>query len=109
MALPIFLAGNTTSGRSTPGTATSREHTALPPAALFEAALEDVSRAGAPAETIARTRAASPGIPLIAFTIASDRARILPDHRYVVRASLFLSLMADGGIYEFEPVTKAKP
>ena len=41
----------------------------LPPAAIFEAALEDVSRADAPAETIAHTRVASPGNPPIEFTI----------------------------------------
>jgi uncharacterized lipoprotein YbaY len=59
-------------------------------AAVFEAALEDVSRADAPAETIARTRVASPGNPPIAFTIAYDPARILADHRYVVRARILL-------------------
>jgi para-nitrobenzyl esterase len=29
---------------------------------------------------------------------------------YVIRGGhLFLALMADGGIYEFEPITKTKP
>ncbi len=63
---------------------------ALPPAAVFEASLEDVSLADAPAKTIARTRVASPGNPPIAFTIAYDPARILPDHRYVVRARILV-------------------
>jgi putative lipoprotein len=72
------------------GTATYRERMALPPAAVFEAALEDVSRADAPAETIARTRVASPGNPPISFTLAYDPGKILPDHRYVVRARILL-------------------
>jgi heat shock protein HslJ len=38
---------------------------ALPPAAVFEAVLEDVSRADAPAETVARTPIGSPGNPRI--------------------------------------------
>jgi putative lipoprotein len=63
---------------------------ALPPAAVFEAALEDVSRADAPAETIARTRIPSPGNPPIAFSIAYDPARILADHQYVIRARILL-------------------
>jgi putative lipoprotein len=41
------------------GTATYRERMALPAGAAFEATLEDVSRADAPAETIARQRVAS--------------------------------------------------
>jgi putative lipoprotein len=72
------------------GTATFRERMALPPAAVFEATLEDVSRADAPSETIARTRLTSPGNPPIAFTITYDPAKILPDRRYVVRARILL-------------------
>jgi uncharacterized lipoprotein YbaY len=47
------------------GTATYRERIALPPGALFEAAIEDVSRADAPASTLATTRIMSPGNPPI--------------------------------------------
>ena len=92
VTLPIFLAGNSAFAQSIEGTATyrERERTALPTAAVFEAALEDVSRADAPAETIARTRVASPGYPTIAFTIAYDPAKIIPSHRYVVRARVLV-------------------
>jgi uncharacterized lipoprotein YbaY len=76
--------------QSIQGTAAYRERMALPSAAVLEVALEDVSRVDAPAETIARTRVVSPGNPPIAFTIAYDPARILPDHRYVVRARILL-------------------
>ena len=70
------------------GTAIYRERIALPAAAVFEATLEDVSRADAPASIVARTRITAPGNPPIAFTIAYDPARIEPGHRYVVRATI---------------------
>jgi putative lipoprotein len=57
------------------GTATYRERMALPPGALFEAVIEDVSRADAPASTLATTRIMSPGNPPIAFTITYDPAK----------------------------------
>jgi heat shock protein HslJ len=63
---------------------------ALPPGAVFEATIEDVSRAGAAADTIARTRLTSPGNPPIAFTIAYDPAKIVADHQYVVRARILV-------------------
>ena len=50
------------------GTATYRERMALPPDAVFEATLEDVSRADAPALVVASTRVTSPAVP-IAFSI----------------------------------------
>ncbi len=72
------------------GTAAYRERMALPPGAVLEATLEDVSRADAKAETIAQTRVTSPGNPPIAFTITYDPAKILTDHRYVVRARILV-------------------
>ena len=90
MAVLLGLISNTAMAQSIKGTATCRERIALPPAAVFEAALEDVSLADALARTIARTRVESPGNLPIAFTIAYDPARILPDHRYVVRARILL-------------------
>jgi putative lipoprotein len=45
------------------GTATYRERMALPPDAVFEATLEDVSRAGAAARVIGKARIESPGNP----------------------------------------------
>jgi putative lipoprotein len=76
--------------QSIEGSATYRERVALPPAAVFEAVLEDVSRADAPAETIGRTRVPSPGNPPFAFTIAYDPAKIQSGHRYVGRARILL-------------------
>lgn len=70
---------------SVSGTATYRERMALPPGAVFEARLEDVSRADAPAELVASTRAESPGAPPFRFTISYDPARIVPTHRYAIQ------------------------
>ena len=70
------------------GTATYRERMALPARALFEAVLEDVSRAGAAAEVIARTRIEHPGYPPIRFAIIYDPARIEQNHDYSVRARI---------------------
>lgn len=76
--------------QSIEGSATYRERMALPPEAVLEAVLEDVSRADAPAEAIARTRVESPTNPPIAFTIAYDPAKIQSKHRYVVRARILV-------------------
>jgi putative lipoprotein len=72
------------------GTATYRERMVLPAGAVFEATLEDVSRADAPSETIARQRLTSPGNPPIAFTISYDPAKISANRQYVVRARILV-------------------
>jgi putative lipoprotein len=72
------------------GTATYRERIALPANAVFEASLEDVSRAGAPAELIARVRNEQPGNPPIPFVIAYDPGRINQSHTYAVRARILV-------------------
>jgi putative lipoprotein len=82
-ATPVFA-------QSIQGTATYRERVALPPDAVFEAVVEDVSRADAPALIIAATRVTSPGNPPIAFTVAYDAAKISEERRYVIRASVLV-------------------
>jgi putative lipoprotein len=72
------------------GTAIYRERVALPPDAVFEATLEDVSRADAAAEVIGQARIEEPGNPPIRFEIAYDHARIQPSHRYVIRARVLV-------------------
>jgi len=71
---------------SVSGTATYRERMALPPDAVFEVRLEDVSRADAAAQVIAMTRIESPGNPPFAFTLDYDPASIDATHRYSIRA-----------------------
>jgi putative lipoprotein len=68
------------------GTALYRERIALPPNAVFEAVLEDTSRADAPATRIASTKNAHPGNPPFHFTIAYDPSKIVDSHTYNVRA-----------------------
>lgn len=70
------------------GTATYRERMALPSDAVFEATLEDVSKAGAPAVILGRVRNEHPGDPPIPFEITYDPSRIDPKHRYTVRARI---------------------
>jgi len=70
------------------GTATYRERMALPPDAVFEATLEDISRADAPAQVISRTRKENPGNPPFAFEIPYNPAEIDPGHTYSVRARI---------------------
>ncbi len=80
----------TVSGR-VKGTATYRERMALPADAVFEATLEDISQADAPAKVIGRVRKDRPGNPPIAFEITYDPSRLDPAHRYVVRARILVA------------------
>ena len=68
------------------GTATYRERIALPPNAVFEATLEDVSRTDAPATIIGRARLDKPGQPPFQFSIQYDTAQIVATRSYSVRA-----------------------
>jgi putative lipoprotein len=70
------------------GTAAWRERMALPPGARFEAELQDVTRADAPAMVIARAVIAEAPNPPIRFTIPYDASRIDANHRYAVRAAV---------------------
>jgi copper homeostasis protein (lipoprotein) len=72
------------------GTATYRERIALPPAAIFEAVIQDVSRADAGAPVIGRARFSGIGQPPIRFEIPVDPATIRPDARYGLSARIRL-------------------
>jgi copper homeostasis protein (lipoprotein) len=69
------------------GVAIYRERIALPPGAVFEATLQDIARAGAPATVIGRVRVADP-MPPIRFSIPYDPADISPRGRYAVRGTI---------------------
>jgi putative lipoprotein len=90
LAGAFFAAATPVLAQSIQGTATYRERVALPPDAIFDAVVEDVSRADAPAVIIAATRVTSPGNPPIAFTVDYDAAKISDDRRYVIRASVLV-------------------
>jgi copper homeostasis protein (lipoprotein) len=71
------------------GTATYRERIALPPDAVFEATLEDVSKADASAEVIGQVRLEAPGHPPIHFTIAYESTHIEANRSYAVRGRIW--------------------
>lgn len=70
------------------GTASFRERIAPPPGAAFEAVIEDVSRADAPAIVIGRTVVADAGTPPYDFSIEYDSAEIDEGNTYSVRTRL---------------------
>lgn len=73
------------------GTATYWERIAMPPEAVFEAVLEDVTIADAMATGIARTTIAHPPNPPIRFSIAFDPVKINPSRIYSVRARILVA------------------
>jgi putative lipoprotein len=70
------------------GTATYRARIAAPPGAVFEATLEDVSRADAPSLRLGSVRIEDAGDPPYRFTIPYDPASIDARMTYAVRATL---------------------
>lgn len=73
---------------SVQGTATYHERIALPPAAVFEAELQDVSLADAAAVVVGRTRLDPAGQPPFAFEVDYDDAAVKAGHRYAIRATI---------------------
>ena len=72
------------------GTAAYRERIALTPDAVFEAMLEDVSKADAPAVVVGSVRIDKPGQVPIRFEIPFDPARIDQSRSYSVRARILV-------------------
>jgi len=97
LALAAFTAGCAGSAKNgakddsakLTGTVTYLQRVALPAGAVCHLRLEDVSRADAPATTIAVVSIPSQGrnVPL-PFELPYDAARIDPNHMYAVRANL---------------------
>jgi len=70
------------------GNASYRERIALPPGAVLEVALEDVSLADAPSKVLGSVRVEDPGNPPFAFEIPYDPKAIDDRHSYAVRAAI---------------------
>lgn len=70
------------------GSVSYRERIALTPEAIVEVFLDDVSRADAPATTLASTRIERPGQVPVRFELTYDPLRIDPTHRYAIRARI---------------------
>jgi copper homeostasis protein (lipoprotein) len=81
---PILWAGDMT----VRGTASYRERMALPPAAVFEATLQGMSRADVSADILGSVHIENPGSPPFHFEIAYDPARIQSNNSYAVRARI---------------------
>ncbi len=90
VALAAGLATQAAAQGMVTGTAFYRERIAPPPGAVFEAVLEDVSRADAPSVEIARDGGADRPGPPFAFALPYDPAAIDPAARYNVRARLLV-------------------
>jgi uncharacterized lipoprotein YbaY/heat shock protein HslJ len=72
---------------SVSGTATYRERVALPPEAVFEAAVEDAAHTDGPA--LGTVRIAAPRVP-IDFAIGIDAAKLQSAHTYLLRTRITL-------------------
>lgn len=83
LPLPALAAPRTLSG-----TVTYREQIALPPGAVVEVSLLDVSLADAPSRTIAHTRIAARRQVPIPFRLRFNDAVIRPGRRYALRAEI---------------------
>lgn len=88
LVVSSFFAYDALGEDSVKGTAIYRERIKLTPSAVFEATLEDVSRADAPSERMGSVRIENPGSPPFRFEISYDPARITANHRYSVRARI---------------------
>jgi putative lipoprotein len=90
LAIATLAVAPAGAGATISGTATYRERMLLPPGAVFEATLEDVSRADAPATILGRALLESPTGPPFPFAIDYDPTAVDARHRYVVRARITL-------------------
>jgi NAD(P)-dependent dehydrogenase (short-subunit alcohol dehydrogenase family)/uncharacterized lipoprotein YbaY len=72
------------------GAAGYRERMALPPGAVFEATLEDVSRADAKAVVLGTARVENAGSIPIRFEIPYDAKAIVANHTYAVRGRILV-------------------
>jgi len=86
--LVLLLAAAAASAGTLQGTAAYRERIALPPDAVFEATLQDIARADAPATVIGRAKIEPAGQPPFRFEIRYDDAAIKAGGRYAVRATV---------------------
>ena len=88
--LTFFVAASVANAGQLQGTALYRERIALPPGAVFEASLLDVSLADAPAKVLGVARIEPAGNPPYQFDIRYDDAAVVPGHRYSVQAKITL-------------------
>ena len=88
IALALLASTATGWAGTVQGSATYRERIALPPDAVFEAELQDISRADAPAAVLGRARLEPAGQPPFTFEIAYDNTAMQQGRRYSLRATI---------------------
>ncbi len=86
--LLVAVTSAAASAGSITGTATYRERVALPAGAVFEATVEDISRADALARVVGQVSFMPVGQVPIRFEIPYRHSEIQPQHRYAVRARI---------------------
>ena len=96
LAVAMVIAGCVTppppaSSARVTGSASYLERIAMPPGAVFEATLEDVSRMDVAGDVISSVRQDQAGGPPYDFVLDYDPARIVPSRRYAVRATITLA------------------
>ena len=87
-AIALTLVGAQSHAGTVSGTATYRERIAVPPDATLFVELQDISRADAPAVTLAAQRYALTGVPA-QFELSYDDALIRDGLSYAVRGSIY--------------------
>jgi putative lipoprotein len=70
------------------GTITYVQKSALPPDALVEVQLLDVSRQDVAGDVVGEQTIVSPGQVPIRFSVEYDPAKIIPDHTYAIQARI---------------------
>lgn len=83
-----IIAGESALADTLTGRAIIATRMALPSGLTFEAVIEDISRADAPAEVLASTVIENPGQPPIDFAIDYDSAALRPGAVYALRATI---------------------
>jgi uncharacterized lipoprotein YbaY/heat shock protein HslJ len=86
LLLTVLLLAAVSSAQTVTGTAIYLERIALPANAVFEAVLEEVSRADAAATILDSARQENPGQPPFKFAMQYDPAKIVAGRSYSVRA-----------------------
>ena len=87
-ALCLLLSAGQAGAGTVTGSVYYLERIALPPDAVLEVVVADVSRADAPAKTLGRTTMEPAGQAPIAFQVHYDDSAVQASHRYAVRATI---------------------
>lgn len=91
LAVTFHLEAAMAASRTLNGTVAYRERIALPPSAVIEVKLVDVSLADAPAKTIAETSVSPSGQVPVSYELRFDDAAIKPGQTYALQARIMVN------------------